>query len=190
MSLINTKVLPFNATVYHNGKDVKVSEANLKGKWSIVFFYPADFTIVCPTELEDLADNYAAFKKLGVEITIITDAQTTAIDSDGRRVNGMRYKDRNTGTEHTLELAGVFVQIGLVPNRDPIKGLVELSKFGEALTNHKVETSVPGIFVAGDISDAVFKQIIIATGRGGTSALGAFEYLIRSIDVVVTAKAA
>ena len=99
MSLINTKALPFNATVYHNGKDVKVSEANLKGKWSIVFFYPADFTIVCPTELEDLADNYAAFKKLGVEITIITDAQTTAIDSDGRRVNGMRDKDRNTGTD-------------------------------------------------------------------------------------------
>ena len=84
----------------------------------------------------------------------------------------------------------MLVQIGLVPNSDPVKRLVELSKFGEALTNHKVETSVPGIFVAGDISDAVFKQIIIATGRGGTSALGAFEYLIRSIDVVVTAKAA
>jgi peroxiredoxin (alkyl hydroperoxide reductase subunit C) len=67
-SLINTKVQPFTATAYHNGKDVKVSEANLKGKWSVVFFYPADFTFVCPTELEDLADHYEEFKKLGVEI--------------------------------------------------------------------------------------------------------------------------
>jgi peroxiredoxin (alkyl hydroperoxide reductase subunit C) len=67
-SLINTKVQPFTATAYHNGKDVKVSEANLKGKWNVVFFYPADFTFVCPTELEDLADHYAQFQQLGVEV--------------------------------------------------------------------------------------------------------------------------
>jgi len=77
-NLINTKVLPFNATAYHNGKDVKVSEATLKGKWSVVFFYPADFTFVCPTELEDLADNYAEFQKLGVEIySVSTDTHFT-----------------------------------------------------------------------------------------------------------------
>jgi len=68
MSLINTQVKPFNATAYHNGKFVQVSEATLKGKWSVVFFYPADFTFVCPTELGDLADNYDTFKSLGVEI--------------------------------------------------------------------------------------------------------------------------
>jgi len=68
MSLINTEVKPFTAQAYHNGKFVTVSEADLKGKWSVVFFYPADFTFVCPTELEDLADNYAEFRKLGVEI--------------------------------------------------------------------------------------------------------------------------
>jgi peroxiredoxin (alkyl hydroperoxide reductase subunit C) len=68
MSLINTTVKPFKATAYHNGKFVDVSDADLKGKWSVVFFYPADFTFVCPTELGDLADNYAAFQKLGVEI--------------------------------------------------------------------------------------------------------------------------
>ena len=67
-SLINTEVLPFNATAYHAGKFVAVSDADLRGKWSVVFFYPADFTFVCPTELGDLADNYAEFKKLGVEI--------------------------------------------------------------------------------------------------------------------------
>ena len=67
-SLINTEVKPFKATAFHNGKFVAVTEADLKGKWSVVFFYPADFTFVCPTELGDLADNYAEFQKLGVEI--------------------------------------------------------------------------------------------------------------------------
>jgi peroxiredoxin len=68
MSLINTEVKPFRATAYHNGAFVPVTEADLKGKWSVVFFYPADFTFVCPTELGDLADNYAEFRRLGVEI--------------------------------------------------------------------------------------------------------------------------
>jgi peroxiredoxin len=68
MSLINTEVKPFSATAYHNGAFVPVTEADMKGKWSVVFFYPADFTFVCPTELGDLADNYAEFQRLGVEI--------------------------------------------------------------------------------------------------------------------------
>lgn len=68
MSQINTEVKPFKATAFHNGKFIDVNEQDLKGKWSVVFFYPADFTFVCPTELEDLADNYEAFQKLGVEI--------------------------------------------------------------------------------------------------------------------------
>ena len=68
MSLINTQVKPFNATAYKNGKFIEVNDETLKGKWSVVVFYPADFTFVCPTELEDLADNHAEFKKLGVEI--------------------------------------------------------------------------------------------------------------------------
>ncbi len=68
MSIINTEVKPFNATAFHQGKFIEVSEASLKGQWSVVFFYPADFTFVCPTELGDLADNYAEFQKMGVEI--------------------------------------------------------------------------------------------------------------------------
>jgi peroxiredoxin (alkyl hydroperoxide reductase subunit C) len=68
MSLINTEIKPFTATAYHNGEFVTVSEADLQGKWSVFFFYPADFTFVCPTELGDLADNYAEFQQLGVEI--------------------------------------------------------------------------------------------------------------------------
>jgi peroxiredoxin len=68
MSLINTEILPFTATAYYNNDFVSVSDADLRGKWSVVFFYPADFTFVCPTELEDMADQYAEFQKLGVEI--------------------------------------------------------------------------------------------------------------------------
>ncbi|TAL76613.1 MAG: peroxiredoxin [Burkholderiaceae bacterium] len=68
MSLINTEIKPFKATAYHNGKFVPVSEQSLKGKWSVLVFYPADFTFVCPTELEDLADHYAEFQKLGIEV--------------------------------------------------------------------------------------------------------------------------
>lgn len=78
MSLINSTIKPFKATAYHNGKFVPVTDADLKGKWSVVFFYPADFTFVCPTELGDLADHYDTFKKLGVEIySVSTDTHFT-----------------------------------------------------------------------------------------------------------------
>ena len=78
MSLINTQILPFKATAYRNGEFVDVSDEDLKGKWSVVFFYPADFTFVCPTELGDLADNYETFQKLGVEIySVSTDTHFT-----------------------------------------------------------------------------------------------------------------
>ena len=78
MSLINTEVKPFTATAFHDGEFVDVSEQDLKGKWSVVFFYPADFTFVCPTELGDLADNYAEFVRLGVEIySVSTDTHFT-----------------------------------------------------------------------------------------------------------------
>lgn len=78
MSLINTPVLPFKATAYHNGQFVEVTQETLKGHWSIFVFYPADFTFVCPTELGDLADNYAEFKKLGAEIySVSTDTHFT-----------------------------------------------------------------------------------------------------------------
>ncbi len=77
-TMINTEIKPFTATAYQNGKFEQVTEASLKGKWSVVFFYPADFTFVCPTELGDLADNYAEFKKLGVEIyAVSTDTHFT-----------------------------------------------------------------------------------------------------------------
>lgn len=78
MSLINTAIKPFKTTAFHNGKFVEVTEATLSGQWAVIFFYPADFTFVCPTELGDLADNYAHFQKLGVEIySVSTDTHFT-----------------------------------------------------------------------------------------------------------------
>ena len=78
MSYINSAVKPFNATAYHNDKFIPVSEADLKGKWSVVFFYPADFTFVCPTELGDMADHYADLKAMGVEVfSVSTDTHFT-----------------------------------------------------------------------------------------------------------------
>jgi NADH-dependent peroxiredoxin subunit C len=78
MALINTELKPFTATAFHNGEFVDVSDQDLRGKWSVVFFYPADFTFVCPTELGDLADNYAEFQRLGVEIySVSTDTHFT-----------------------------------------------------------------------------------------------------------------
>ena len=72
MSLINTEIKPFKATAFHNGKFGPVSDADLKGKWSVVVFYPADFTFVCPTELGDLADEYASFQKIGVAVYAVS----------------------------------------------------------------------------------------------------------------------
>ncbi len=78
MALVNTEIKPFSTTAFHNGEFVDVSDADLKGKWSVVFFYPADFTFVCPTELGDLADNYEEFKRLGVEVySVSTDTHFT-----------------------------------------------------------------------------------------------------------------
>ncbi|HWK53603.1 MAG TPA: FAD-dependent oxidoreductase, partial [Hyphomicrobiales bacterium] len=94
------------------------------------------------------------------------------------KVTGLRYLDRESHVEQHLALAGVFVQIGLVPNSDPLKGVAELSRFGEVLVNGKGETSVPGLYAAGDVTNSAFKQIIISMGSGATAALGAYEYLM------------
>ncbi len=112
-------------------------------------------------------------------VTIHTNAQTTEITGDGERVNGLIFKDRETNEEHTVELAGVFVQIGLVPNTDWLKDTVELSPHGEIVIDARGATSVPGIFAAGDVTTVPYKQIVIAMGAGATAALSAFDYIIR-----------
>ncbi len=110
---------------------------------------------------------------------VFTNAQTTEITGD-QKVNGLVYKDRATGELKRVELEGVFIQIGLLPNTDWLKGVVELSKHGEIIVDARGQTSVPGVFAAGDVTTVPFKQIIIAAGDGAKAALGAFDYLIRT----------
>jgi alkyl hydroperoxide reductase subunit F len=119
-------------------------------------------------------------------VTIHTNAQTLSIsglDASGKdtgKVTSMRYKDRATNAEHDIALEGVFVQIGLVPNTEFLRGTVELSKFGEIMVDAKGHTNVPGVFAAGDCTTVPYKQIVIAAGDGSKAALSAFDYLIRS----------
>jgi NADH-dependent peroxiredoxin subunit F len=113
-------------------------------------------------------------------VTTILNAQTTEVTGDGQKVNGLVYKDRATGEDKRIDLEGVFVQIGLVPNTEWLKGTLELSRHGEIVVDAKGQTSVPGVFAAGDATTVPFKQIIIAAGDGAKAALGAFDHLIRS----------
>jgi alkyl hydroperoxide reductase subunit F len=124
-------------------------------------------------------------------VTIITQAQTTEVTGDGKKVNGLSYKDLRSGETKHIELEGVFVQIGLVPNTEWLKGTVELSRHGEIVVDAKGATSVPGVFAAGDVTTVPYKQIVIAVGEGAKASLSAFDYLIRnsvSDDVEVAAE--
>ncbi|HCT40956.1 MAG TPA: alkyl hydroperoxide reductase subunit F [Moraxellaceae bacterium] len=113
-------------------------------------------------------------------VSVIVSAQTTEVHGDGEKMNGLSYKDRNTNEMYRLDLAGVFVQIGLVPNTDWLKGTVALSNRGEIEVDARGQTSVSGVFAAGDVTTVPFKQIIIAMGDGAKASLGAFDHLIRT----------
>jgi NADH-dependent peroxiredoxin subunit F len=113
-------------------------------------------------------------------VTVITGAQTNEILGDGERVVGLAYSDRQSGTPHMVDLAGVFVQIGLKPNTDWLKGTVKLSPRGEVEVDARGRTSVPGVFAAGDCTVVPYKQIVIAVGEGAKASLGAFDHLIRA----------
>ena len=112
-------------------------------------------------------------------VTILTSAQTTEVIGDGARVTGLSYTDRTSGAAQKIELEGIFVQIGLVPNTEWLKGTLVLSNRGEIEVDARGQTSLPGVFAAGDATTTPFKQIIIAMGEGSKAALSAFDYLIR-----------
>ncbi|HEX2009960.1 MAG TPA: alkyl hydroperoxide reductase subunit F [Roseateles sp.] len=113
-------------------------------------------------------------------VTVIKQAQTTEFTGAAGKLDGLNYTDRATGAAKRIELEGVFVQIGLVPNTEWLRGVVELSKHGEIIVDAKGQTSVPGVFAAGDATTVPFKQIIIAAGDGAKAALAAFDHLIRN----------
>jgi alkyl hydroperoxide reductase subunit F len=113
-------------------------------------------------------------------VSIVTGAQTTEITGADGKVNGLVYIDRATEQKHTLDLNAVFIQIGLVPNTDWLKDTITLSKYGEIEIDNHGQTSMPGVFAAGDVTTIPYKQIIMAMGDGARAALGSFDYIIRS----------
>ena len=112
-------------------------------------------------------------------VTIIKNAQTTEVLGDGSKVTGLSYKDRSNDEVKQVQLEGIFVQIGLLPNTDWLKDTLELNKMGEIVIDAKGQTSVPGVFAAGDCTNVPYKQIIVAAGAGAVAGLSAFEHLIR-----------
>ena len=112
-------------------------------------------------------------------VSVIKSAQTTEV-TGADKVNGLVYKDRVSGEAHRVELEGIFVQIGLLPNTDFLKGTLELSRFGEVVIDPRTQTSVAGVFAAGDCTTVPYKQIVIAMGEGSKAALSAFDHLIRT----------
>ena len=114
-------------------------------------------------------------------VSVITSALTTEVHGDGAKVVGLSYKDRNSDTQHRLELDGIFVQIGLVPNTEWLKDSIALTPRGEIEIDHRGQTSQPGIYAAGDATTVPFKQIIIAMGEGAKASLAAFDHLIRTV---------
>ena len=112
-------------------------------------------------------------------VEVIVSAQTTEVMGDGTRVSGLAYIDRRTEESHQVDLDGVFVQIGLLPNTDWIKGVIDMNDHGEIIVDDRGRTNISGIFAAGDCTTAPYKQIVVAMGQGATAALSAFDFLIR-----------
>ncbi|HJW05899.1 MAG TPA: alkyl hydroperoxide reductase subunit F [Rhodanobacter sp.] len=123
-------------------------------------------------------------------VDVIVSAQSTEVLGDGQKVTGLVYKDRTDGLMHSLTLEGIFVQIGLLPNTEWLKGTLELSPRGEIVIDARGQTSLPGVFAAGDATTVPYKQIVIAMGAGSTAALSAFDHLIRTSAPVAETAAA
>lgn len=113
-------------------------------------------------------------------IEIITNAAVQSIDSDGKKVQGVTYTNRSDGEVNQIEVAGVFVQIGLQPNSEFVEGVVEKTQHGEIVIDERGRTSEPGIFACGDVTTVPYKQIVVAMGEGAKASLSAFDYLIRN----------
>jgi len=131
---------------------------------------------------EDLRADAVLQRKLASlpNVRVLKMAQTTEVKGDGQKVTGLVYKDRNNDEMHEVELEGIFVQIGLLPNSEWLKGTLELSRFGEIIVDAKGQTSIPGVFAAGDVTTVPYKQIVIAVGEGAKASLSAFDHLIRT----------
>jgi len=163
------------------GKDVAVIGGGNSGVEAAIDLAGVVKHVTVIEFMPELKADAVLVKKLHslTNVTVHTNAQTMEITGQDGKVNAMRYKDRATDEEHRVTLEGVFVQIGLVPNTEWLKGVLELSKFGEIIVDAKGHTNLPGVFAAGDCTTVPFKQIVIAAGDGAKAALSAFDHLIR-----------
>jgi alkyl hydroperoxide reductase subunit F len=124
-------------------------------------------------------------------VEIVTNGQTTEITGSNGKVDGLVVKDRASGEERRVELEGVFIQIGLVPNTEWLKDSgLDLTKFGEIAVDEEGRTNLPGVFAAGDVTTVPYKQIVVAMGEGSKAGLSAFDYLIRTEPAEEIAQAA
>ncbi|MEO0062121.1 MAG: hypothetical protein RLZZ08_681 [Pseudomonadota bacterium] len=155
----------------NSGVEAAIDLANIVGHVTLVEF---DSKLRADQVLQDKLRSMS-------NVDILLSAQSTEVTGDGERVNGLNYKNRETGEDHRIELEGIFVQIGLVPNTEWLKDAgIELSRTGEVVIDGHAATSIPGVFAAGDCTTVPFKQIIIAMGEGSKAGLSAFDYLIRN----------
>lgn len=113
-------------------------------------------------------------------VDVVLNARTTEIKGDGKKMTGLSWQGVKDGVDHELKVDGIFVQIGLLPNTDWLKGTIETSRFGEVVIDERCRTSVPGVYAAGDATTVPYKQIVIAAGEGAKAALSAFDHLIRT----------
>ena len=165
----------------NSGVEAAIDLANIVGHVTLVEFDPQ---LRADQVLQDKLRSMA-------NVDIVVSAQTTEVLGDGEQVTGLAYKDRESGAEHTVELEGVFVQIGLVPNTEWLKDSgIALSPRGEIVIDDRAATSIPGIFAAGDVTTVPYKQIVIAMGEGAKAALSAFDYIIRTEPADEIAQAA
>jgi alkyl hydroperoxide reductase subunit F len=165
----------------NSGVEAAIDLANIVGHVTLIEF---DAGLRADQVLQDKLRSLA-------NVTIHTSAQTSEIVGDGERVSGLVYKNRVSGQEHAVELDGVFVQIGLVPNSEWLEDSgVDLSRHGEIEIDARAATNLPGVFAAGDVTTVPYKQIVIALGEGSKAALSAFDYIIRNAPAEDIAEAA
>lgn len=165
----------------NSGVEAAIDLANIVGSVTLIEY-----------DSELRADEVLQRKLRGFDnVTILTSARTTEITGDGSRMTGLTYESRETGEIHSLELAGAFIQIGLVPNTEWLKNSpLDLSQHGEIEVDSRGGTNVPGVFASGDCTTVPYKQIVVAMGDGSKAALSAFDYLIRTEPAEDIAQAA
>jgi alkyl hydroperoxide reductase subunit F len=168
----------------YKGKDVAVVGGGNSGVEAAIDLAGLVDHVTLLEFAEELRADAILQKKLHTlpNVKVITNALSTEVLGDGSKVTDLVYIDRVSGDEHRLQLAGIFVQIGLLPNTDWLKGIVDLSQYGEIEVDDHARTSMDGVFAAGDVTTTPYKQIIIAMGDGAKAALSAFDYLIRHSD--------